>query len=168
MHRSPGQLEECIIQRSCTAWQRLCGQEVDCTWLLLCCWLPSKSRDGACFLTIDHANVVAIQLVKRSQPGSPCIFAVNNLTTEHRFAFECDPHMVFLSMRLTGTACGGLLPRVIIDLVTNKIVICPDGSSQRCLASCTRHSNMPLPLYCCVVQRSESTKLAVLMWRQNQ
>ena len=141
----------------------------------------------------------------RSHAGSPCIFAVDNLTTEHRVALEPDPHMVLLTMRLTmrismrlnyslslnskcrpgvalkpdphmvlltmrlsGTACGGLLPRVILSLVTNKINIRLDGSSQLCLALCTQHSSMMLSLYCCVVQRSESTKIVILMQRQNQ
>lgn len=106
------------------------------------------------------------QLLLRSHAGSPCIFAVDNLTTEHRVALEPDPHMVLLTMRLSGTACGGLLPTVIMDLVTNKIVICPEGSSQRCLALCTQHSSMLLPLHCCV--KHESTENVILMQRQTQ
>lgn len=109
------------------------------------------------------------QLLLQAFPcWQPLHLAVDNLTTEHCVALESDPHMVLLTMRLSGTTCGGLLPRVIMDLVTNDIVICPGGSSQRCLALCTQHSSMLLPLYCCVVQRSESMENVILTQRQNQ
>lgn len=103
------------------------------------------------------------QLLLQAFPcWQPLHLAVDNLTTEHRVASESDPHMVLLTIRLSGT----LLPRVIMDLVTNKIVICPATPGH--MDTCTQHSTVLLPLYCCVVQRSESTENVILMQRQNQ